>query len=107
MKVRIKKISSKDNSKEQKDCFLINIKRMNKCADKIIKSNENDRKSKLPRIQRIWENKDDKKISEYDFTKIVDALYELVHNPNIKCGKARTFANLTVLEYAEKLGVKL
>ena len=41
MKVRIKKISSKDNSKEQKDCFLINIKRMNKCADRIINQHQN------------------------------------------------------------------
>lgn len=46
MKVRIKKINSKDESKEQKeciekDCFLIDIKRMNKCADRIINQHQN------------------------------------------------------------------
>lgn len=109
MKVLIKKISPKDKSKEQrKECFLLDIKKINQCTDRIIKIRENDDKSELPHIQKIWENKDNiKKISEYDFAKIVDTLYELIHNPKVKGGKARTFANLTILEYAEKMGVKL
>lgn len=62
----------------------------------------------LARTVRLYEWHDGvEKISESDFIKIVDAIHYHAHNPIVRNCKARVFANLTILEYANLFNVKL
>ena len=42
-----------------------------------------------------------KRIPEADFISIINELYDMVHHPIVANAKAKTYPNLTILEYAD------
>lgn len=68
--------------------------------------NEN-KKRLIPYVTRTFDPPDVKRISEDEFTKIIDELYDLIHNHLIKGVKNRKFPDIKVSEYADFFDFKL